>query len=141
VVGGFLGELLLPNGTTDELQESAAFLQEYIATIPGVTAHYKPTQYPSLYAWYEVNKNTMPIGSNEAVGNRLLDGKALSNVTALRMAMEKATPAGTLANLNLVAGPGLWAAKPAGGSDSVTPAWRKAYVEYGKSQVLSTLPC
>lgn len=44
--------------------------------------------------------------------------------------MEVATPMGTLANLNLVAGPGLWAAQPAGGSDSVTPAWRKSYVEY-----------
>ena len=73
---------------------------------------------------------TFPIGNNNAVGNRLLDAEALSDTTKLRKAIEAATPSGTLANLNLVAGPGLWAAKPAGGSDSVTPAWRKSYVEY-----------
>lgn len=73
----------------------------------------------------------MLIGGNNAVGNRLLDKKALSNITALERAMKAATPSGTLANLNLVAGPGLWTAKPAGGSDAVTPAWRKTYVEYG----------
>ena len=90
-----------------------------------------PTQYSSLYAWYEANKNVAPVGANNALGSRLLNHQALSNITALRAAMNKATPPGTIANLNLVAGPGLWAAKPAGGSDSVTPAWRDAYVEYG----------
>lgn len=85
-----------------------------------------PVQYPSLYAWYQVNKNVARIGENNAVGNRPLDAKALSNVTALRAAMQKATPAGTLANLNLLSGPGLRNAVPAGGSNSVHPAWRDA---------------
>lgn len=130
-VGGFLGTLILPNGTVEELFSAISPVQEHLATIPGVVAQLLPIQYPSLYAWYQATKNTAPIGKNSAVGNRLLDGKALSNVTALRAAIKKATPLGTLANLNVVAGPGLWAAKPAGGSISVTPAWRKAYVEYG----------
>ncbi len=89
-----------------------------------------PKQFKNLYDWYKVYKNTIPIGSNDAVGNRLLDAKALSNVTELRKAIEVATPVGTLANLNLVAGPGLWHAKPAGGNNSVGPFWRRSYVEY-----------
>ena len=129
--GGYLGVLVLPNGTIAELQQATAFLQKYVGSIPGVQSYFIPTQYPSLHAWYEATKNTAPVGGNAAVGNRLLDAKALSDVTALKAAMKKATPKNTIANLNLVAGPGLWAAKPAGGSDSVTPAWRKAYVEYG----------
>ena len=133
ILGGFLGSFLMPNGTLSELEKAVAYMQEYISSIPGAKLTIVPVQYDSLYAWYQANKNEMPIGGNNAVGNRLLDGKALSNVTALRVAMKKATPSGTLANLNLVAGPGLWAAKPAGGSDSVTPAWRRAYVEYGQS--------
>lgn len=133
VVGGFLSGFLLPNGTVGELQDATAFLGDRIAALPGVLASYSPVQYPSLYTWYQANKNVAPIGGNSAVGNRLLDAKSLSNVTALRAAMQKATPSGTLANLNLVSGPGLRDALPAGGSDSVTPAWRDAYVEYGTS--------
>lgn len=62
--------------------------------------------------------------------------KALSNITALRNAISRSTPPLSAANLNLVSGPGLWAAKPAGGSDSVTPAWRSTYIEYGLSHRL-----
>lgn len=132
VVGGFLGSFLLPNETVEELQTATEALRDGISALPGVMAVYTPIQYPSLYAWYQDNKNKAPIGQNVAVGSRLLDAKALSNVTALRAAMQKATPSGMLANLNLVAGPGLRNAVPAGGSDSVTPAWRDAYVEYGE---------
>ena len=121
----------MPNGSLAELGKATAFLQEYIGSIPGVQLSVVPKQYLSLFDWYQASKNVAPVGFNNAVGNRLLDGQALSNVTALRAAMSKATPPGTFANLNLVAGPGLWNAKPAGGSDSVTPAWRRAYVEYG----------
>jgi hypothetical protein len=120
-----------PNGTLQELGKATYFLEEYIKSISEVQLTVVPTQYASVYEFYEATKNTAPVGFNNAVGNRLLDGKALANVTALREAINKATPPGTLANLNLVAGPGLWAAKPAGGSVSVTPSWRSAYIEYG----------
>ncbi|KAK3723035.1 hypothetical protein LTR37_002181 [Vermiconidia calcicola] len=130
LVGGYIGGLLMPNGTVDQLEEAIAFMGDYIATIPDIRTLFVPVQYPSLYAWNLVNKSVGPIGKNNAIGNRLLDGKALSNVKELRAAMKKATPGGTISNLNLVAGPGLWAAEPAGGNASVTPAWRKAYVEY-----------
>ena len=135
VVGGLIGALSQPNGTVAEMEKATRFLQEQLVIIPGVQSSFTSVQYPSLYAWYVANKNVAPIGKNNAVGNRLLDADALSNVTALRAAMKKATPVGTLANLNLVAGPGLWKAKPAGGTDSVTPAWRSAYVEYGEAVV------
>ena len=137
IAGGFLGGFLLPNGTVEELQEATAFLRDAVAAIPGVEASYIPTQLPNLWSWYEAAKNEAAIGQNRAIGNRLLDAKALSNLTALRGAMQKATPSGTLANLNLVSGPGLRNAVPAGGSDSVTPAWREAYVEYGTSSFVA----
>lgn len=131
VVGGYTGVLSLPNGTLAELEKATAPLQDYIGSIPGVQMSIFPTQYHSVFAYYEAIKNVAPVGNNIAVGNRLLDKEALANITALRIAMKKGTPAGSIGNLNLIAGPGLWAAKPAGGSDSVTPAWRKTYVEYG----------
>jgi hypothetical protein len=130
-VGGYLGVLSLPNGTVADLEKATAPLQDYIGSIPGVQMYISPTQYHSVYSYYEAIKNVAPVGSNTAVGSRLLDEEALSNVTSLRSAMKKATPPGTIGNLNLIAGPGLWSAKPAGGSDSVTPAWRKTYIEYG----------
>lgn len=131
IAGGYIGQLLLPGGSVSEAQEAINAIQKTLAGIPGVKSSFAATQLPSLYAWYETNKNTQPVGQNSAVGNRLLDAKALSNLTALRAAMERATPSGTLANLNLIAGPGLWVARPAGDNNSVTPAWRRAYVEYG----------
>lgn len=131
VVGGFLGSFLLPNGTVEELADATAFLKDELSAIPGVLADYTPQQLPSLWAWYRTGKNQQPIGANAALGNRLLDAKALSNRTALLAAMQKATPSGTVANLNLISGPGLRNARPAGGSDSVNPAWRQAYIEYG----------
>lgn len=131
MVGGYLGVFNMPNGTVAEFDKATRFLQDYIGSIPGVQTSTFPIQYPSLYAWYQVNKNVATVGRNNAVGNRLLDSKALSNITALKATMRAATPAGTIANLNLIAGPGLWSAKPAGSSNSVTPAWRKAYMEYG----------
>jgi len=36
-------------------------------------------------------------------------------------------------------GPGLWNATPRGGSDSVHPAWRKAYVEFVVSETWTPL--
>ena len=139
IVGGYLGALLLPNGTVAELQQATSFLQQHIGNMPGVQSYFNPVQYPTLYAWYQANKNTAPVGGNTAVGNQLLDAKALSDVGALRKAMKKATPKGTLANLNLVAGPGLWSARPAGGGNSATPAWTTAYVEYGTSNLIRAI--
>lgn len=79
-------------------------------------------QYPNIYFWYNVYKNIASIGANSALGNRLLDAEAFGNKTALRKAIKASTPMGTAATLNLVAGPGLWDAQPAGGSSAVSPA-------------------
>lgn len=123
---------MLPNGTTAEMESAIAPIRDYVSSVPGVQASFVPGHYPDLYSRYKIYKNTMPIGGNNAVGNRLLDAKALSDETRLREAIKVATPPGTVANLNFVAGPGTWDAQPAGGSDSVTPAWRKSYIEYGQ---------
>ena len=131
VVSGYVGQFLMPNATSADLLKATSFLREYVSSITGVIAVFAPAQYPSLYAWYKIDKNTNPVGNNEAIASRLLDAKALSDVKALRAAMETSLPAGGLVNVNLVSGPGLWHAKPPGGSDSVNPGWRKSYLEYG----------
>ena len=95
VVGGYLGVLSLPNGTLAGLEKATARLQDYIGSIPGVKMSIVPTQYRSVYDYYEAIKNVAPVGFNNAVGSRLLDKEALSNVTALRIAMKRATPSGT----------------------------------------------
>ncbi|KAK3687030.1 hypothetical protein LTR37_019239 [Vermiconidia calcicola] len=103
LVGGYIGGLPIPNGTVERLKEAVAFLEDYITTIPDVRTLFVPVQYLGLYAWYLVDKNVGPIGKSNAIGNRLLDRKALSNFTALRAAMKKATPSGSISNLTLVA--------------------------------------
>lgn len=119
----------------EELRNATAFLKDSLSALPGVFADfdYAPEQLSSVLALYNEVRNTAPVGTNAAVGNRLLDARALSNLTALRAAMQKATPSGTVANLNLISGPGLRNARPAGGDASINPAWRDAYIEYGTS--------
>lgn len=74
------------------------------------------------------------MGFDYVVGNRLLDGEALSKPQdTLIQTLKDATPPGALININVIGGPGVWNAKPRGGNDSINPAWRKAYVEFGTS--------
>ena len=62
------------------------------------------------------------------LGSRLLDEKALSlPLSSLAEGLSTAYPDFVLLG-NLVSGPGVWNAKPAGGLGSMTPAWRKAVV-------------
>ena len=89
LVGGALGALILPNGTVEEIGAAAEFLRQKLADVPGTTVQFTPIQYASVYDWYESTKNAQPIGRDNAVGNRLLDAKALSNLTALEVAMRK----------------------------------------------------
>src|ERR1700760_3648765 len=67
IVGGFLGQFLMPNGTIAEMIKAAGYVNKYVSSIPGVTASFTPVQYSSLYDWYKANKNVAPIGNNVAV--------------------------------------------------------------------------
>ena len=84
---------------------------------------------PNLYNWWKVY---YPAGAvamvDSQLGSRLLDENALSTpLPELANALQTAYPKLVLLG-NLVSGPGVWNAKPAGGLGSMTPAWRKAVV-------------
>lgn len=78
--------------------------------------------------------NAPGIGIDLINGNRLLDGNALSQPqSVLEEILKEATPPHQSININLISGPGVWNAQPAGGGNSINPAWRTAYAEFGKA--------
>jgi hypothetical protein len=132
-ISGFSGEFLMPNGTGTQASDAIQSIVDHIKKQwPNMIVTSTPGHYPSLYAWYEAHKNTDPVGADVALSSRLLSGEALGqNLSTIRTLLESSVPVATPVNLNLVAGPGTWHAEPAGGSDAVNPAWRKAYLHYG----------
>ena len=73
------------------------------------------------------------MGGDGLVANRFLDASALSAPQeTLIQTLKEITPPESYVDINLIAGPRLWHAVPSGGSDSIHPGWRKAYVEFGK---------
>lgn len=86
-------------------------------------------EYPSFYSWVSANYDEDPTGHSVWLASRLLgdsfltgDEKAIGNVL-----WNASGDVGRLA-LFLLGGKGVQNAQPAGGSDAVNPAWRKAYV-------------
>lgn len=84
---------------------------------------------PDFYDWWKVVYPPGAVGTESLLGNRLLDEKALS----LPVPMIAENLAAAYPDLiflgNLVSGPGVWNAEPAGGLGAMTPAWRSAVVE------------
>lgn len=94
-----------------------------------------------MYEWWQVQ---IPPGAvatvDSSLGSRLLGESALSLPLAeLAEGLSTAYP-GLVLLRNLVSGPGVWNAKPAGGLGSMTPVWRKAAVHLSMSNSLSHLP-
>lgn len=90
--------------------------------------------YPNFWSYYKNGNGPLDAGTDVMLGSRLLDGEALTrNHTALKQAIMQATPPSSITEANLVAGKNVWNAQPRGGSDSVNPAWRKAYVHASMS--------
>lgn len=107
----------------------APILAHINATWPG--SWYATTStaaYPSFYGWYKGHYDTSGAGYDILVGSRLLDGTALAaNLTATAAAWRQFS-AGGVGTAYLVSGKGVADAEPAGGSDAILPAWRRAYV-------------
>ena len=96
---------------------------------------------PNYYDWWKATYPPGAVGTESQLGSRLLDKKALS-IPVNEIAPNLAAAYGDLVILaNLVSGPGVWNAKPAGGLGSMTPAWRKTVVELSTcSKSFSPLP-
>lgn len=88
--------------------------------------------YGSQYEWFLKNNDTSAAGYDQVIGSWLLSRQALTdNPDALGEAFKGFTD-GDVSTAYLVSGKGVADARPAGGGDSVLPAWRKAYVHASK---------
>jgi len=131
----YLGFFFAPNKSLSELTGALTPLFRYINTTwPGqFTIVYDTYNYPDYYSWWSsAFSSDIGVGTDGLVANRLLDAKALSvpQETWIQT-LKEITPPESFVDINLIAGPGVWHAVPSGGSDSIHPGWRKAYVEFG----------
>jgi hypothetical protein len=134
-INGFSGFFVLPLVSPSNTSDSfATVIRSFVSNTTGpyplqVVSSLSFTTYPNFFDFYQVGNGPLNGGDDVMLGSRLLDGKALTrNLTALKEAIQLATPPGQVTQANLVGGKNVWNAKPRGGSDAVNPAWRKAYV-------------
>ncbi|KAH8654466.1 hypothetical protein BGZ60DRAFT_532835 [Tricladium varicosporioides] len=136
-VGGFQAVFFLPITSTSNTTESLlAALDVPISSLktqfPGSWSSQVNTKsYSSFYEWWLPNNGGPPGGIDLILGSRLLDEKALSfNGSALKEALQNAIPNRLDASLSIyfISGKGVHDAVPRGGSNSVNPAWRRAFV-------------
>jgi hypothetical protein len=137
-VTGIMGKLIMLNET-----DPAALMKHLEPILTHINETWEgefsyggqTTVFNSFYDWYEVNYDHSPAGYNSVMASRLLDAEALEggqSEDAIRDALETFAQ-GDLNTIFLVAGRGTWNAKPRGGGNAVTPAWRKAVVHASKS--------
>jgi hypothetical protein len=127
---GMIGKLILldTQNVTDMATIFEPIFTHINSTWPGFDISVNITTFPSFYSWYEENYDGSPVGYENVMGSRLLDGPSLTdNATATKLAFEKFSEGGT-ATAYIVSGKGVWNAQPRGGSNAVLPAWRKCYV-------------
>ncbi|KLU86944.1 hypothetical protein MAPG_05951 [Magnaporthiopsis poae ATCC 64411] len=113
----------------DILEPFEALFSHINSTWPGFVFAANATSYPSFHAWYQENFDPTPAGYSTLAASRLLDREAItSNLTATKLAFEKFVEGGN-AGVYMVAGPGVWNARPRGGGrTAVNPRWREAYL-------------
>jgi hypothetical protein len=139
-VNGYIGTFMLPPLHPANSSDSLKSAVNKIITEATAPYHFQffssvQTQtYPDFWAWYSVNNGPLGASHDQVLGSRLLDGKALTaDVIALEETYQKFTPAGSITSVLLVGGKNVMNAQPRGGSNTVNPAWRKAYVHTRKS--------
>ena len=85
--------------------------------------------YGSWLEYYDVHFDNGTAGGGAHMVSRLLDEKSLtSDPEALKEALAAATGPSEMIDFYLLGGKGVHDAKPRGGSNSVNPGWRKAYI-------------
>ena len=130
--GSFTWQFLFLDKSERELDALMAPIYAYLSNAvyaAEITYGASTQAYPDFYSWWNATMETEASGVDIAIGSRLLDENALTADSAkLMQALKQAAPAGGLLKGHLVAGRGVKEAVPAGGSDAVNPAWRKAYV-------------
>lgn len=135
MINGFGGVFLLPlmdaANTSDSLQSAVNATMskaikgaedQFFTSVTAMT-------YDDFWTYYKDNNGPPNAGGDSILGSRLLDRKALTeDRTALKEALTAvARGSGTLLG-HLVSGKAAHNGKIPGGSNSVHPAWRSAYV-------------
>lgn len=88
--------------------------------------------FPDFYSAYQLI-SPEAVGIDGRLGSRLIGSDALTrNSSALKAALQTASPSPNFLIGHMVAGKGVRDVIPAGGSDAVNPAWRTAYAHIGK---------
>ncbi|KAK3336432.1 hypothetical protein B0T19DRAFT_38823 [Cercophora scortea] len=129
-VAGIFMAMVLQDSTVEAMTELwAPILAHVNTTWPGqFQLIFQTKTYPSFYGWFKENYDTSAAGVDKIGGSRLLDADALTRNLTLSAEVFKQFSEGSVGNVYLVAGKGVHDAVPRGGSNSVCPAWRSAYV-------------
>ncbi|KAK3375929.1 hypothetical protein B0T24DRAFT_572387 [Lasiosphaeria ovina] len=141
LVTGIVGKVVMldTSNETDILGQIEPLFAHINSTWPGFVFYTNATYYPSFGAWYEENYDPSPVGYENIMGSRLLDGPSLTdNATATKLALERFADGGQ-ATVYMVSGKGVWHAQPRGGSNAVNPAWRRTYVHATASVSFASL--
>lgn len=94
----------------------------------------KTNHFDNFLGYWAATNPAESVGTSTRYVSWLLDRPALEqNLTKLETVFRENTPSPWIWVGHLVAGRGVKNAKPAGGSDSVLPAWRRAYAHICKS--------
>jgi hypothetical protein len=137
--GNFFMPLLSPSNSSASLTAAITdVFNNATAPYPGqFQVMVLPNTYPDFYAWFKDNNGPLDGGSDGLVGSWLLDEKALTgDLNALKEAIKAFTPPDSYSGPYLVSGRNVWDSIPRGGSDSINPAWRKAYVHFSTSCIV-----
>ena len=98
--------------------------------------------YDTWLDFFEINFDNGTAGSSTVMVSRLIGEDALTgDPEAFQDAIKAATGTSELVGFYPLGGKGVHEATPRGGSNSVNPGWRKAYVHSRKSSPGRILPC
>lgn len=88
--------------------------------------------FDSFLAWYGENYDMGAAGGNLYLISRLLPAEAFQDPKLLGQALVSAAGSSSGTAISFFVGKGVQEAKPAGGSNSINPAWRTAYLHSGE---------
>ena len=145
IQGKVYGEWLAPNMSMDQVRQHLAPLEEYIKSADlgdAVFVSGNGEESSDYTKGYAAINDPDTAGIPVRIGSRLLDEKALSKpVSELKVALRRASGGSARWPIlgHVIAGPGTTLPRGgiAGGSDAVLPAWRKACMQMGKSQLVN----
>ena len=141
--GIFGGTALIKHDATEVYSIFAAINSTVQQRWPGgpMVIPTPPKLYDSFLDWYAENYDQATAGGNAMLGSRLLGRDTLDgDLDALSHAL-KAAGSHAVVQSYIVAGKGTANAKPRGGSNSVHPAWRTAYLHNRKYMSLPLGNC